>query len=44
MHVCVKMYKSEKTRGLQRIILFIELFASLNRFGFLRPSSERMDF
>ena len=30
----MKMYKDEKTLGILRIILFIELFANVNRFAF----------
>ena len=29
----MKMYKVEKTIGLQRMILLIELFANVKRFG-----------
>ena len=34
MCVFMKMYRDEKTHGLQRMILFIELFANVKRFGF----------
>ena len=30
----MKMYGDKKTQGLQRMILFIELFANVKRFGF----------
>ena len=30
----MKMYRDEKTLGLQRVILFIESFANVTRFGF----------
>ena len=31
---CMKMYRDEKTQGLHRSILFVELFANVKRFGF----------
>ena len=30
----MKMYRDEKTQGLLKMVLFIELFANIRRFGF----------
>ena len=34
MCVCMKIYRDEKTQGLQRMILLIELFSNVKHFGF----------
>ena len=33
IYIYVKMYRDEKTQGLQRIILFVELFANVKLFS-----------
>ena len=30
----MKMYKDEKTRGFQRMVIFVEIFSNAERIGF----------
>ena len=39
----MKMCRDEKAHGLERMILLIESFANVERFGF-RPSSKRVSY